>query len=160
MAIVNIAQLIDKDIFVSNSVKSINIRRGAYITSDILGSVKKGDRIGRVFTWAYGRDAKGNKDESQIWIQLYEKYNNPSGFGAWVKLAPYILDTKSLRDQGVKTVAQIKKEEEEKKQKEDETWIDKIGKGLKKALPIVALVYLGGKAIEGRASRPKQRSNA
>lgn len=164
MALVNLSQIMDKDIFVSKSVKEINVRRGASITSNILGTVKKGERIGRVYTWVYGYDAKGNKDQTQIWLQLYEKYNNPSGFGAYVKLAPYVLDEKSLREQGVKTVAEIKKEEEEKKDKEDDSWLDTLGKGLgkglKKVAPWILVAYLGGKAIEGRASRPKQKAKA
>lgn len=155
MATIKVTQLLDKDIFVSNSVKSVNVRRNTSVNSDLLASIKRGERIGKVYTWAYGLDAKNNKDETQIWLQLYEKYNNPSGFGAWVKLAPYILDTKSLRDQGVKTTAEQTKEEEDKKKNENMTWFDKLGEGVKSILPWVAVVYIGGKAIQGREARPK-----
>jgi len=159
MATVNLSQLMEKTIFVSKKTKAVNLRRNASVTSDLLATIKGGERIGRVYTWVYGYDANGKKDESQIWLQLYEKYNNPSGFGAYVKLAPYILDEKSLRDQGVKTVDEVRKEEEEKKENENMTWFEKLGKnlgaGVKKVAPWILVAYLGGKAIEGRASRPK-----
>jgi hypothetical protein len=48
-----------------------------------------------------------------VWIQLAEKYSNPSGFGAWVKYMPDIFDWQSLKQQGTQTVEEVKAAEEE-----------------------------------------------
>ena len=156
MALVNVREFFDKDIFVSNSVKSINVRRSPSLTGEILGVVKKGERIGKVKTWVYGLDAKGNNN-TEIWFQLYEKYKNPSGFGAYVKFSASVIDSKTLRQQGLKTTEERLKEEEEKKKEGEEDWFDRLLDGVGKILPWVAVAYVAGQGLKGRASRPETR---
>lgn len=136
--VVSISQLLDKDLFASAG-EPINIRSNPSAKGTILAKIKAGDRIGKVSTWVEGKDATGNKDGS-IWLQLYEKYGNPSGFGGWVKYMPDAFDWKMLKQQGAMT----QEEEIKEKQDKNKTLMDDI----KEAGKWILLAWVAGKALE------------
>jgi len=142
--IVKISELYDKDLFAGKN-QVINIRSGAGTYSAILRKISAGGKIGKVATHAEGRNDKKEKDGS-IWLQLVEKYSNPSGYGAWVKFMPNAFDWKALQEQGAQTVEEEKKEEEEK----NKDWKDKLSDSFKSLLPWIAIVYLAGKKIDSK----------
>jgi len=124
--VVSVSELLDKSIFAGKNQR-INIRSGAGTYSKVLTTIEPGERVGKVATWVTsGRDAKGDRDGS-LWLQLYEKYGNASGFGAWVKMMPGAFSWKELKQQGAKTEEEKAKEKEEK----DKTLTDKIFEAVK-----------------------------
>lgn len=145
--VVSISQLIDKDLF-SSPGKNINIRSSTNPGSTLLTTIKGGNRIGKVDTYAEGRDAKGNKDGS-IWLQLKEKYSNPSGYGAWVKYMPDIFDWKALKEQGAQTIEEVKAEQDEK----DKGGFDKVLDSLKEGGKWFLIGYFGLKLLESNKKK-------
>jgi|CXWL01.1.fsa_nt_gi hypothetical protein len=138
---VNLGQLIDKDLFASANV---NVRRNASLTAPILTNVKKGTRVGRMYSWVYGKtDGKKNND---IWFQLYDDYGAGKQ-SSFVLFNPSYFDWKTLKEQGVKTV----KEEEEEKKDKDKTWVDQ----LMDAGKWVLIAWVGTEAIKTTGKKSK-----
>jgi len=145
MPTVNAADIIGKTLIAKTNV---NIRSSPTTNAKVLSVAKSGNNVGIVYSWVYGKDAKGVKDGS-VWWQL-----EGEGF---VKHVTGWYDYKSLQDQGVKTTA----EKLEEKKEEDKGWGDKLADflkgGTKKVLIGAAVIFvavkLGTTLIETNAQR-------
>ena len=124
MPTINVGQLIDKTAFASSDMY---VRRLPSVTGQIFAKLKKGDRVGKIYSWVGGRD-KDNKKDGTVWLMLYDSDAKrfgakvEKGEGAYFRSDLGTLDWKAFQEQGAKTVEEEIKEKENK----DKDWTDKL----------------------------------
>lgn len=144
MALYDINEIIDKDLYAKMKV---NLREFPQWEGPGAGRIayraNVGDRLGTVYSWVYGYDKNGKKN-NDIWFLI----EGPDGKRVYAKFSKGAFDVKKLREQGAMNVT----EQKEAKDEESKAWYEKIADKIGKALPLIGLgiaaVYLGGKYID------------
>lgn len=104
-------QVLDKDLYSRGGVFVFSYPQ--WNDKFKLREVKKGVRVGKVYSYVYGKD-KDLNPTSEVWWMLYPV---EGGKYEYVKHTPKSFDFKSLQQQGTLTIPQ---EEEKKKEEEEE----------------------------------------
>lgn len=138
-------QIIDKTIIAATDTK---LYSGARSTATVVGTVKAGQPIGKVFSYLRPDQADGRS-----WLMFETSYNK------YFFVPNEVASGSGLKDQGTLTLEEERKREEELRQKQN----DPVGYYLKKyGLPVLLIgggIYLAatyGKAfIQGKLSQPK-----
>lgn len=137
---VSVDQIIGKDLFAKRPVVAMNQPSD---TGAVLKNIAKGERVGTVYSWVYGKDAFGN-NTSDIWWMLDKDTLKP--YYTYVKHDPASFDWKNLTQQGAETEVQQAQDKKEASM----TFLDKVeaeltkdGKKILIGLGIVAGTYAG-----------------
>lgn len=136
----NADQIIGKQLFAKKTIKLVGANNVYEISpSQEIGIIKKGNIVGRVYSYLRGRNGINGAYNGKIYWVLEEKVNNKY-VNVLHETGAFDLD--SLKEQGIKTEA----EKEEEKKEEDKPFVEKIaetiGSGLKKIIIIGGIAFL------------------
>ena len=136
----NAEQIIGKQLFAKKTIKIVGANNVYEISpSQEISTIKKGNVVGRVYSYIRGRNGINGAYNGKIYWALEEKVNGKLVFVLHEQGA---FDLDSLKEQGIKTEA----EKEEEKKEEDKPFVEKIaenlGSGLKKIVIIGGIAFL------------------
>jgi len=141
-----------RDLFYINSIDNSNwyLSGSAYTKqNNLIATVKKGQPIGELWTWAYGikqsYDPTTKRYSAKQTADFYLVFK-VNGKAEFVKVTPTLIDTKTLAQQDIKTT-----------EEQSQTTGEKIEKGVKVLLiggaVLIAAVALGKAAIYSQAQK-------
>jgi hypothetical protein len=107
MAQYSLAELVGKPLTAKNATK---LYRTASNSAKSYASVKAGSSLGTLFSWL-----NPNENRSVIWFMFYDTFNKPY----YVPYNKNLVDLNALKQQGIKTVDEITKDEKNKKDFEE-----------------------------------------